>query len=106
MQPVKDNAAERRKGRQLEAATPSCRDTSDPDWAALGNGQAREFYHQVMAEVIYELQREFEHKLKGQAEQIRTVELQLAELRGELRHQANGRAGQGDRAGRAAAARA
>jgi hypothetical protein len=36
------------------------RDTPDPDWAVLENGQAREFYHHVMAEVIYELQREFD----------------------------------------------
>ncbi len=82
VQPPKNNAAECWKRQQLEAAAPRYREASDPDWAVLGNGQAREFYIQVMAEVSCELQLEFEHKLKGQAEQIRAVEIQLAELRG------------------------
>jgi hypothetical protein len=100
VQPVRNNAAERCERPQREVAAPRFREPSDLD-SVLGNGKAREFYHEVMAEVIYELQREFDHKLKEQAEQIRTVELQLAEMRGgvraaeyrsairELRHQVN-----------------
>jgi hypothetical protein len=80
VQSVRANQGERWKRRQQESVPRH--KPPDLDWATLANGQNREFYREVMAEVIYELRREFDHKLKEQAEQMRTVELQLAELRG------------------------